>query len=218
MSLSLSGIGVSRGIAIGRTHVVVRGSIEVLESAVPADLLEDEITRFLDAVDMARQQLKAIRDNIPADTSLNIELFIDTHLLMLDDATLVDVPIQIMRSQGCNAEWALKLQRDAVVDVFEQMDDAYLRTRKDDIDHVINRIQRILLETGSEDACRRRQSGRRHRACGRPDTGRDRIAGAPGHRRLRHRVRWSVIAHGNPVAQHANPGRGRRAWHPVLGT
>jgi len=71
---------------------------------------------------------------------------------MLDDAALVDVPIQIMRSKSCNAEWALKLQRDALVDVFEQMDDAYLRTRKDDIDHVINRIQRILLETGGEDA------------------------------------------------------------------
>jgi phosphotransferase system enzyme I (PtsI) len=153
MSLALSGIGVSRGIAIGRAHVVVRGSIEVAESAIPADLLEDEITRFTDAVETARQQLKAIRDNIPAGTSLNIDLFIDTHLLMLDDATLVDVPVQIMRSQGCNAEWALKLQRDAVVDVFEQMDDPYLRTRKDDIDHVINRIQRILLETGSEDAC-----------------------------------------------------------------
>jgi len=153
MSLALSGIGVSRGIAIGRAHVVVRGSIEVAESAIPADLLEDEITRFTDAVETARQQLKAIRDNIPAGTSLNIELFIDTHLLMLDDATLVDVPVQILRSQGCNAEWALKLQRDAVVDVFEQMDDPYLRTRKDDIDHVINRIQRILLETGSEDAC-----------------------------------------------------------------
>ena len=153
MSLSLSGIGISRGIAIGRTHVVVRGSIEVTESAIPADLLKDEITRFLDAVDMARQQLRAIRENIPAGTSLNIEAFIDTHLLMLDDATLVNVPVQIMRAQGCNAEWALKLQRDAVVDVFEQMDDPYLRTRKDDIDHVINRIQRILLETGGEDAC-----------------------------------------------------------------
>ncbi|MGB5261076.1 MAG: phosphoenolpyruvate--protein phosphotransferase [Gammaproteobacteria bacterium] len=152
MSLSLSGIGVSRGIAIGKAHTIVRGSIEVLESAIPSQHLEDEIARFLAAVDMARQQLNSIRDNIPAGTSINIESFIDTHLLMLDDAALVDVPIHVMRTQGCNAEWALKLQRDALVDVFEQMDDPYLRTRKDDIDHVINRIQRILLETGSEDA------------------------------------------------------------------
>jgi phosphotransferase system enzyme I (PtsI) len=151
VSLSLSGIGVSRGIAIGKAHIIVCGSIEVLESAIPRQHQEDEIARFLAAVETARQQLNSIRDNIPAGTSINIETFIDAHLLMLDDATLVDVPIHIMRAQGCNAEWALKLQRDALVDVFEQMDDAYLRTRKDDIDHVINRIQRNLLETGSGD-------------------------------------------------------------------
>ena len=152
MSLSLAGIGVSRGIAIGKAHIVERGSIEVLESAIPKQHLEDEIARFLSAVDAARQQLKSIRDNIPTGTTINIQAFIDTHLLMMDDATLVDAPIEIMRNQGCNAEWALKLQRDALVDVFEQMDDPYLRTRKDDIDHVINRLQRILQETGSEDA------------------------------------------------------------------
>jgi len=152
MSLSLSGIGVSRGIAIGKAHNVERGSIEVLESAIPKQHQEDEIARFLAAVDTARQQLKSIRDNIPTATTINIQAFIDTHLLMMDDAALVDTPIEIMRNQCCNAEWALKLQRDALVDVFEQMDDPYLRTRKDDIDHVINRIQRILQETGSEDA------------------------------------------------------------------
>jgi phosphotransferase system enzyme I (PtsI) len=151
MSLSLAGIGVSRGIAIGKAHIVERGSIEVLESAIPKQHQEDEIARFLAAVDTARQQLKSIRDSIPTGTTINIQAFIDTHLLMMEDAALVDTPIEIIRKQGCNAEWALKLQRDALVEVFEQMDDPYLRTRKDDIDHVINRIQRILQETGSED-------------------------------------------------------------------
>jgi len=35
MSLALPGIGVSRGIAIGKAHVLQRGSIEVLESVLP---------------------------------------------------------------------------------------------------------------------------------------------------------------------------------------
>jgi len=147
VSLVLSGIGVSRGIAIGRAHVIVRGSIEVTQSELPAEQLESEVSRFLSAIGIARTQLHDLRARIPENTSTNIETFIDTHLLMLDDAALVDVPIQIIRSRHCNAEWALKLQRDAVVDVFEQMDDPYLRTRKDDIDHVINRIQRILLDS-----------------------------------------------------------------------
>jgi phosphotransferase system enzyme I (PtsI) len=151
MSLALSGIGVSRGVAIGKAHIIVRGSLEVLESAIPAELVEDEIARFLRAVGTARQQLEDLLNRIPQTTTrADIAAFIDTHLLMLDDATLVTTPVDLIRELGCNAEWALKLQRDAVVDVFEQMDDPYLRTRRDDIDHVINRVLRILLDDSSD--------------------------------------------------------------------
>jgi len=146
MTLALSGIGVSRGIAIGKAHIILRGTVEVLESAIPNHLIEDEVARYLKAVERARHQLEDIRERIPENTRVNIAAFIDTHLLMLDDATLVTTPVDIIRERGCNAEWALKLQRNAVVEVFEQMDDAYLRTRRDDIDHVINRLQRILMD------------------------------------------------------------------------
>lgn len=146
MTLALSGIGVSRGIAIGKAHIILRGTVEVLESAIPNHLIEDEVARYLKAVERARHQLEDIRERIPENTRVNITAFIDTHLLMLDDATLVTTPVDIIRERGCNAEWALKLQRNAVVEVFEQMDDAYLRTRRDDIDHVINRLQRILMD------------------------------------------------------------------------
>jgi phosphotransferase system enzyme I (PtsI) len=151
MSLALTGIGISRGVAIGRAHIIVRGSIEVQESVIADRLIETEVARYLDAVATARTQLRSIRDRIPKETRVDITAFIDTHLLMLDDATIVNTPVDLIRETGCNAEWALKLQRDAVVEVFEQMDDAYLRTRRDDVDHVINRIQRILLSTGQGD-------------------------------------------------------------------
>ncbi|UCC56519.1 MAG: phosphoenolpyruvate--protein phosphotransferase [Gammaproteobacteria bacterium] len=147
MSLVLHGIGVSRGIAIGKAHIIVRGSIEVLESVIPSSLIEDEVARFLNAIETARLQLSSIRNRIPTGTHPDISAFIDTHILMLDDATIVKTPVDTIREQACNAEWALKQQRDAVVEVFEQMDDPYLRTRRDDVDHVINRIQRILLSS-----------------------------------------------------------------------
>jgi len=147
MSLALPGIGVSRGIAIGKAHVLQRGSIEVLESVLPPHLIENEVNRFLQAVHNARQQLESLRERIPPGTRADIAAFIDTHRLMLDDATLVKTPVELIRERGCNAEWALKLQRDAVVEVFDRMDDPYLRTRRDEVDHVINSILRTLLET-----------------------------------------------------------------------
>jgi len=151
MSLALTGIGISRGVAIGRAHIIVRGSIEVQENVLSETQIGTEVNRFLDAVNTARAQLRAIRDRIPKETPVDINAFIDTHLLMLDDATLVNTPVDLIRRTRCNAEWALKQQRDAVVEVFDQMDDPYLRTRRDDVDHVINRILRILLSTGQGD-------------------------------------------------------------------
>ncbi len=150
MSVQLSGIGVSRGIAIGRAHLLQRGELEVLEYSIPGHLLDDEIARFRRALEVARAQLRAIQERIPPNTRADIVEFIDTHILMLEDSTLTVAPEHLIQSIQCNAEWALKLQRDALVQVFEAMDDAYLRTRKDDIDHVVTRIQRILLNQHQE--------------------------------------------------------------------
>lgn len=146
MTVALHGTGVSRGIAIGNVHIIERDQLEIVEYQVTGDALVSEVSRLQDAVTRAKQQLRAIRDHIPRSTSADIAAFIDTHLLMLDDAALTQEPFRLIRENGCNAEWALKMQRDALVAAFEEIDDPYLRTRRDDVDHVVNRIQRILLK------------------------------------------------------------------------
>ena len=145
MPLSLPGIVVSKGIAIGKARVQQHGQLDIVEYVLPEEYIEDEIARFSHALQRARQQLKTIRARIPGDTPRDIAAFIDTHLLMLEDAALSTVPIEIIREHRCNAEWALKLQQDALVQVFDAMEDPYLRTRRDDVDHVVHRIQQLLL-------------------------------------------------------------------------
>jgi phosphotransferase system enzyme I (PtsI) len=145
MTFSLHGVGVSRGCAIGKTALLQRNQPEITEYTIPEAILEDEVQRFLDGVARARQQLQEIRARLPAALPAEVTAFIDTHLLMLQDSMLTQAPVKLIRSQRCNAEWALKLQRDLLVQVFEEMDDPYLRTRRDDVDHVVRRIQRILL-------------------------------------------------------------------------
>jgi phosphotransferase system enzyme I (PtsI) len=146
MSLALVGLGVSRGVAIGRVHLLQRGQPEIIEYHLAAREVDAEQRRFEAAVTVARQQLAAIRGQIPADTAKDIAAFIDTHLLMLEDSMLTSSPLEMIRTQRVNAEWALRQQRDAVARVFDDMDDPYLRTRIDDIDHVVNRILHILLD------------------------------------------------------------------------
>ena len=146
MSIALAGICAAKGVAIGRLYVADRAQLEVTEYEVASEEVEAEVERLFAAVAAARRQLQEIKGRIPADTSADIASFIDTHLLMLQDSALTTVPAEIIRERGCNAEWALKVQRDDLVSVFEAMDDGYLRTRKDDVDHVVARIQHVLLE------------------------------------------------------------------------
>jgi len=144
MTFSIHGIGVSRGIAIGRVHIIERDQLEIREYKIVPERIDAEIRRLDEAVRLAAEQLRAVRDHIPKHTAADIAVFIDTHLLMLEDTALTQEPARLIRERRCNAEWALKLQRDALVAVFDEMDDPYLSTRRDDVDHVVNRIQRTL--------------------------------------------------------------------------
>jgi len=149
MSLWLSGIGVSRGIGIGRVQRL-HGDLEIPEYSVPESEIEHEVTRFFGAQRRAKEQLRQIRARIPGGAPGEIAAFIDTHLLMLDDRSLTEAVVALIRSTLCNAEAALKKQRDSLTAVFEQMEDPYLRSRKDDVQHVSARILRILTKQGQE--------------------------------------------------------------------
>lgn len=146
MSFTIHGTSVSKGIAIGKVHIIERDQLDIREYRIQKNQVQSEIKRLDHALNVAKHQLRAIKEHIPKSTSEDISAFIDTHILMLEDAALSNEPKRIIEEQYYNAEWALKLQRDALAEVFDEMDDPYLRTRKDDIDHVVNRIQRILLK------------------------------------------------------------------------
>ena len=141
MTFTIHGISASKGVAIGRVHAVRRGRSEAVERRLDPEQIEAEVERFGRAVDAARLELRGVKARIPEGTPKEIAAFIDTHLLMLDDEAISRAPIAYIRDMRCNAEWALKLECDALVAVFDAMDDPYLRTRKDDVEHVVNRVQ-----------------------------------------------------------------------------
>lgn len=148
MTIACLGIGVgsAASVALGDAFLLCHGPVCVTPSWVEADAVEAEVSRFEAAIGLAADQLRSVRSQIPGDTPADIAEFIDTHLLMLEDKALSVQPIQLIRNEGLSAEWALQQHRNALVRVFADMRDSYLRTRCDDLDHVVNRILRILLE------------------------------------------------------------------------
>ncbi|MEM7406208.1 MAG: phosphoenolpyruvate--protein phosphotransferase [Pseudomonadota bacterium] len=144
MTFSLHGVSASKGIAIGRVRVLERAHFELREYHIAAHQVDDEIARYAAAVESVRQHLVSVHEQLPTELGTQVAAFIEVHLLMLSDDTLADEPKKYIRDSLCNAEWALKQQRDRLVSAFDAIDDPYLRTRRDDVEQVVNRILRAL--------------------------------------------------------------------------
>jgi len=150
MTLMFNGIGVSQGFAIGEAHVLHRNKVDVTARKLTKKQIAPECRRLRRAIKNAKAELLAARDSIPKDAPGDISAFIETHLLMLDDDLLSSTPIDIIKTEQCNAEAALQQQREAMAKVFGSMEDQYLATRIDDVNHVIDSVLRALDENPLE--------------------------------------------------------------------
>lgn len=144
MSIYISGIGVSKGIAIGEAFVLMREKLDATQITLDSTEIKPEIKRFKKALELANKQLHDVKKKIAKKTPDDILVFIDTHLLMLEDPAFNEGTIANIKEYSCNAEWALQIQADRLIQVFDEMEDPYLRTRKDDVLHVVKRIQSCL--------------------------------------------------------------------------
>ncbi|HSI21876.1 MAG TPA: phosphoenolpyruvate--protein phosphotransferase [Methylophilaceae bacterium] len=159
MSFTMHGVGVSSGIAIGHAHLVSHALLEVAHYVVPAHLVEDEVNRFTQAIETVRADLEAIRRQLPANAPAELGSFVGTHLMILADKSLSEAPIQIIREEQCNAEWALKQEMDDLVAQFEEIEDEYLRERKFDVVQVVERVIKVLLGHPSQVVLEKQESG-----------------------------------------------------------
>ena len=147
MTLSCCGLGVAtaQAIAVGPVFLLDRGPLAVAPRNVSPDEAIAELARLEEALAAAQRALRSVRSQIPHSTPVDVTEFIDSHLLMLEDAALVDPARELIREQLFSAEWALEHHRVSLVKVFEEMEDPYLRSRRDDVDHVVQHILSFLL-------------------------------------------------------------------------
>ena len=145
MSFTMHGIPVSGGIAIGHAHLVSHARLEVAHYVVPRQQIADEIARFEAALTTVRAELEELRTHIPPNAPQEFDAFLNLHLMILNDTTLSKAPREIIESEQCNAEWALKVQLDALLDQFDQIEDGYLRERKADVIQVVERLMKVLF-------------------------------------------------------------------------
>lgn len=140
MRHQLEGSGASRGMALGRARLEQPSRFLVDETPLEQSEVAGELQRLDNALASARHELRGLRDKLAGPLAREVAEFIDAHSLILQDPEFVNGLHELIETGRYHASAALKLQRDSLVAVFEAMDDPYLRSRREDIEHVIGRV------------------------------------------------------------------------------
>lgn len=148
--LTLHGIPVSSGIAIGRAHLLAPAALDVKHYLVSGAQVESEVARLQAAMAFVHEELRSVRAELPKDAPPELAAFLDVHVLILADPMISEIPLEIIRTRHYNAEWALVTQIDELSAQFADIEDLYLRERRNDIRQVGERILKAL--TGSATA------------------------------------------------------------------
>lgn len=137
------------GMALGRVRLEQRARFNIDTSPLPDAEVDAEIARLDAAFALARDELAELRRKLHGALAREVGEFIDAHAQLLADPDLIEGLRKMIRLGHYRAGAALKAQRDRLVAAFDAMDDAYLRSRGEDIDQVISRVQGALTRQAS---------------------------------------------------------------------
>ena len=143
--LALHGTGIG-SIAIGKALVLDSVTTEVTTHTLEESALENECKRFAKAVQRAKNGLIDLKDNLPKSSPPELSALLEAHILMLKDPLLTVETLRLIKSARINAEAALQQQAEKLFAVFDRMEDEYLRTKKQDIRQVVDRVHAELID------------------------------------------------------------------------
>ena len=147
---TLTGTGIGRGIAIGRALIWDRSRSAIPNYRLQKNEINQEISRFSHAIALVRSELKHVQDNLPDSAPPETAAFIDVHLMMLDDPVLSEQPLASIAEHQINAEWSLQNHSNTLISFFDNISDPYLRTKREDVAQVVDRIMDILIRSDSD--------------------------------------------------------------------
>ena len=138
----LTGIGASRGVAIGKVHF-----IDNVVKRVECDTVVDtvlEMERFeearLKAIEMLEELHQKAKNTVGPEESIIFEI----HQLLLRDNDYVNSVHELIAKSHYSAAYAAQQTGERFAQMFSAMEDAYLRERSADMIDISSRVVRLL--------------------------------------------------------------------------
>ncbi|WP_309121385.1 phosphoenolpyruvate--protein phosphotransferase [Paenibacillus sp.] len=144
---NIQGTGASSGIAIGKAFVLPHWEWDVPENKKDVTDLAAEFERLYEGIRHSKQEITSIKQEISGYIGEQESNIFDAHLAILDDPVFMNEIQGIIQRQYKAAEVAVKEVIDKFVNMFDLLDDQYMKERALDIKDVGNRLLKHLIGT-----------------------------------------------------------------------
>ena len=141
--ITITGKGVSTGVAVGPLYFYRRGSGEI-----PRTTVEDsaaELARFEAAKQTAIEQLGKLYEKALAEAGEEAAILFETPQMMLEDLDYVESIQGLIEGDHLNAEAAVSDTSAQFAEMFASMDDSYMQARAADVKDISSRVIGILM-------------------------------------------------------------------------
>ena len=145
--IKVAGKTVYKAIARGPILVMDKQEVEITDAPV-ADA-EAEVARVTAAIETAKEQIGKLYEKALAEVGEESAAIFEVHQMMLEDDEYLESIFNMIRDDGLNGVYAVKMTGDTFSQIFACMDDEYMKARATDVLDVSGRVIRVL--TGQAD-------------------------------------------------------------------
>ena len=134
----INGIGVSEGIGIGNAFILKKAELNIDSSKI-CDT-NAEVDSFEKAIEISKVQIGQLYSNaLKTLGESEAQIFKSHEMILFDEALLGEVK-SLINSKNCRAPFAVQQVSNQLVELFENMENEYMRERAADIKDVSTRI------------------------------------------------------------------------------
>mgnify|MGYP001459116016 FL=1 len=140
----IQGLTVSKGIILGQCKLLQHGQSDYRKEKINNNQVPRELKRLDSAKRKSLVELKKIKNKLKPSVRKNIGMFLDTHIMLINDKNFTRNVKKNIKDKLLCADWAIYEEYLSIKSSFDGMRDLYIKQRIEDINHIVKLLLKNL--------------------------------------------------------------------------
>ena len=140
----IQGLTVSKGIILGQCKLLQHGQSDYRKEKINKNQVPRELKRLDSAKRKSLVELKKIKNKLKPSVRKNIGMFLDTHIMLINDKNFTRNVKKNIKDKLLCADWAIYEEYLSIKSSFDGMRDLYIKQRIEDINHIVKLLLKNL--------------------------------------------------------------------------